>query len=217
MGYPIPKMTVVCLTRKYEPTGGHRNLANCRDCIMSVSASRSYQDTGASSRSLRGGERGALLVEFAFVAPVLIMFVLGTITMGLSYNRSISLNNSARESARYGATLPVADDLEGWLNSVADVARDAAAGDLSASAPGQSICVSFVHTNGTDIHDRTLTVIETSGNRVVIAGVTCFEDGRGSDERRVQVSMQRNSDVTTAVFTSDGVLSAQSVARFERA
>ena len=57
----------------------------------------------------------------------------------------------------------------------------------------------------------------TAGNRVVIAGVTCFEDGRGSDERRVQVSMQRNSDVTTAVFTSDGVLSAQSVARFERA
>lgn len=156
-------------------------------------------------------------MEFAVLAPVLVMLILGTITMGLNYNRSISLNNSAREAARYGATLPVDEDLEVWLNSVADVARDAAAGDLSASAPGQEICVAFVYPDGTETHDRTLAIFESAGSRSMLANATCFDDSRGSGERRVQVVVRRDSHVTTGVYTSDGEIVAQSVARYERA
>lgn len=156
-------------------------------------------------------------MEFAVLAPVLVMLILGTITMGLNYNRSISLNNSAREAARYGATLPVDDNLEGWLNSVADVARDAAAGDLSSSAPGQEICIAFVYPDGTETNDRTLAIFETAGSRSLLASATCFEDGRDAGERRVQVMVRRESDVTTGVYTSDGEVVAQSVARYERA
>lgn len=162
-------------------------------------------------------DRGSMLVEFALVLPVLIMFIMGTITLGLGYNREISMNNSARESARYGATLPVSDDLTGWLNTIADVATDAAAGDMHTGAPGQELCIAYVYPDGTDAHDRTLAVIETAGSRVVVAGATCFDDGRPSGERRVQVSMSRESKVLTGVTTSSMTLDARSVARYERA
>ena len=80
--------------------------------------------------------------------PVLVMLLLGTLTAGLAYNRNNSLNNGARESARYGATLPVNDDLAGWLFDVADVARDSTGGNLEAGVPGQQICVAYVYPRG---------------------------------------------------------------------
>ena len=46
------------------------------------------------------GERGAALVEFALLLPVLMMIVLGTIDFGYLINRSTLLDNAAREGAR---------------------------------------------------------------------------------------------------------------------
>ena len=77
-------------------------------------------------------ERGASLVEFALVLPILAAFLLGTLSAGLAYNRNNSLNNAARESARYAATLPVDGSMSAWLTSVAAVAESAASGDLDA-------------------------------------------------------------------------------------
>ncbi len=74
-------------------------------------------------------ERGAALLEFAMVLPLLLTLLLGLVSSGTALNRSNSLNNAARESARFGATLP-ADNLTFWLNKVADVAIDSATGDL---------------------------------------------------------------------------------------
>lgn len=162
-------------------------------------------------------ERGEVMVEFALLLPVLIMMLLGTITVGLSYNRSNSLNNGARESARYGATLPVGDDLSAWLNSVADVAIASTTGDLTASAPDQELCIAYVYPDGTEGNDQTVAVIEIGGSRSIATGVTCFEDGRPGDERRVQVSMHRTSDFQTGAFTKTINLNAQSVTRYERA
>jgi hypothetical protein len=162
-------------------------------------------------------ERGTAMVEFALIVPVLIMMLLGTITVGLSYNQSNSLNNGARESARYGATLPIGNDISGWLHSVADVAKDSTTGDLSASVPGQEICVAYVYPDGTESGDKTVAIIETSGTRTIAHGVTCFDDGRPSGERRVQITMHRTSEVQTGFYTKNLNLNAQSVTRYERA
>lgn len=183
------------------------------DCSTAIFAATS---TARRSKAAGRTERGALLVEFALLAPLLIMLLLGTITMGMDYNRSISLNNSAREAARYGATLPIEGDLQGWLNSIADVARDASAGDLAAGAPGQRICVAYVYPDGTETHDRTMRLVETAGARQLLAGGTCFNDGRGPDERRVQITVERDMQATTGLWSSSGDLTAQSVVRFER-
>lgn len=45
----------------------------------------------------RTGERGAALVEFAIVMPLLVMLVLGLFSGGLAYNRQLALTNGVRE------------------------------------------------------------------------------------------------------------------------
>lgn len=48
----------------------------------------------------RATERGAVAVEFAILAPVLIMILMGIMEFGRAYNAQISLTNSAREGVR---------------------------------------------------------------------------------------------------------------------
>jgi len=45
-------------------------------------------------------ERGANLVEFAFVLPILVMLVFGIAEFGFAFNNYISLRNGVREGAR---------------------------------------------------------------------------------------------------------------------
>ena len=45
-------------------------------------------------------ERGAVAVEFAILAPLLIMILLGVAEFGRAYNVQISLSNAAREGVR---------------------------------------------------------------------------------------------------------------------
>ncbi len=158
----------------------------------------------ATTRVRRPDEEGAVLVEFALVLPVLLAFLLGTITVGTAYDASISLNNAARESARYGAVRPVEADLSGWLDVVADVAVNSATGELDSGVAGQFVCVAYVYPDGTDAEDRTVRVVEQAGSRQVQTGQSCFSDGRPSDERRVQVQLQRDTnDRGRAVLPDD--------------
>lgn len=48
----------------------------------------------------RTSERGAVAVEFAILAPVLIMILLGIVEFGRAYNAQVSLSNAAREGVR---------------------------------------------------------------------------------------------------------------------
>ncbi|MEV8150675.1 TadE family protein [Arthrobacter sp. NPDC080031] len=48
----------------------------------------------------RASERGAVAVEFAILAPVLIMLLLGIMEFGRVYNVQVSLSNAAREGVR---------------------------------------------------------------------------------------------------------------------
>ena len=48
----------------------------------------------------RASERGAVAVEFAILAPVLVMLLLGIMEFGRAYNAQISLTNAAREGVR---------------------------------------------------------------------------------------------------------------------
>jgi Flp pilus assembly protein TadG len=48
----------------------------------------------------KASERGAAAVEFALLAPVLIMILLGIMEFGRAYNVQVSLTNAAREGVR---------------------------------------------------------------------------------------------------------------------
>jgi hypothetical protein len=62
-------------------------------------STHSYFAVAATRRVRRGGARGGALVEFALVAPLLILLLLGTVDFGI-----VLLNlNSARQGTREGA------------------------------------------------------------------------------------------------------------------
>lgn len=164
----------------------------------------------------RDREAGAALVEFALVIPILLAFLLAIVTGGLSIRQSVSLNNSARETARYGAVLPVDGNLNNWLATVADVAVTSATGDLSATSPGQRICIAYVYPDGSATNDRTMRLTEIGGVRTVAVNATCMADGRPSSERRVQVTVERTGYFDAFIFNTNITLSGQSVSRFER-
>lgn len=162
-------------------------------------------------------EKGASLLEFALVLPILAALLLGTVTAALAFSNSLSLNNAARETARFGATLPVDPDMSTWLNQVADVAISSATGDLDNGVPGRTVCVAYIHPDGGGADDSTTRLtLDDIGNRTVVGGSTCFADGRPSDERRVQVRLVRDADLNVLFFTNTISLTRDSTIRFER-
>jgi Flp pilus assembly protein TadG len=168
-------------------------------------------------------ERGSALLEFAVVLPILLALLVGIVTSGAALNRSNSLNNAARETARFGATLP-ADNLTWWLNEVADVAVEAATGDLADGTDGRYVCVAFVYPDGTVPADSSIgedhTVrieVDSAGTKSITTGSTCYADGRPNAERRVQVVAERNTDLEFFFFNRTVPIDGVSAARYERA
>jgi hypothetical protein len=54
--------------------------------------------------------RGSALVEFALVAPILVVLILLMVQYGLVMNRMLTLSHAAREGARYAAVHPQDDE-----------------------------------------------------------------------------------------------------------
>lgn len=55
-------------------------------------------------RDLFANREGSQLLEFAFVLPFLLVFVVGIIDFGGAYNLKQKLNNTSREAARFAAS-----------------------------------------------------------------------------------------------------------------
>lgn len=51
----------------------------------------------------RDRERGATIVEFALILPILLMLVMGVIELAIAFNRQQGLHAAAREGAREGS------------------------------------------------------------------------------------------------------------------
>ncbi len=52
-------------------------------------------------------QRGQSLTEFALMAPLLVLVLLGAVDLGRAYFAYVSITNAAREGARYGIDNPV--------------------------------------------------------------------------------------------------------------
>jgi hypothetical protein len=161
-----------------------------------------------SSHEIGGDDRGAALVETALVLVLLVMLLVGTVTAAVAFGRDNSIQNAAREASRFGATLPGPVDTT-WLQTVRDVARAAASGDLDTSVSGQFICVA--HGDGSAWESLTDT-----GGVEAEPDAQCFADGRPAGEVRVQVVTQRESTIQAVLFNFDATLSADAAARYER-
>jgi Flp pilus assembly protein TadG len=60
---------------------------------------------GNTESARSGRERGAAVVEMAFVAPLLIILLLGIFTVARAYNVKNTMDHAVREGARFGATI----------------------------------------------------------------------------------------------------------------
>jgi Flp pilus assembly protein TadG len=93
-------------------------------------------------RRLRGRsgreDRGAVIVEFALIAPLLLMLVFGIIDFGWMIDRSNVVNNVARDAARTAS-------LDGSYADITKVATDELK-DIGVTYPGPSATVTVTCT-----------------------------------------------------------------------
>lgn len=187
---------------------------------MTLIRSRARRAGSLVNRRLRGiatsSERGAQLIEFALILPILLSLLFGIVSGGVAFSHNLSIDNAARETARYAATLPVGSSLDTWLQQVADVAVATATGSLDTGQAGRQVCVAYVHPDGSSAADQTRRVVVDPLGTSTFSNQPCVADTRPNDERRVQVELQRDSDLIVFYFSRTVTLTSQSVARFER-
>jgi Flp pilus assembly protein TadG len=90
-------------------------------------------------------DRGAIMVEFALILPILLILLVGIIEFGQAYNTQIALQGAAREGAR---ALALDEDVNAAVNAAAGgiamtVSPNAGCGG---SAPYASVTTSTVFT-----------------------------------------------------------------------
>ena len=183
-------------------------------------------------------DRGAAAVEFAILAPLFFMLVFGMFSGAILFNEKSQLTFAAREGARYGSALPVAQTFSGavdaydstgcttntaagslntgplWACNVAKDAITAASGDLASNIPNVFVCVAMVQEgtpNTVFTASGTTYYYDTAGGTTG----TCFNDGGADQARRVHVLVRRNGSLNAVLFSQSLTLTSQGIARAE--
>jgi Flp pilus assembly protein TadG len=160
----------------------------------------------------RDRSRGAVIVEFAIVAPLLFMLVFGMLTGGLVMERRLALSGASREAARYGATL-TADECNdtsrcggrNWARQVQNVAASRGGRNVNES----DVCVALVEGSGD-------APIATSPNHTTAGGGACYADGSADSGHRVQVRITAEQEIQAVILTVPVASDVRSTARYER-
>jgi Flp pilus assembly protein TadG len=165
----------------------------------------------------RHGDRGAVVVEFALILPILVMLLFGTLTGAICWEQDLAVSHASRQAARYGVTLPTSNytSLDDWLTAVSARAVSTADGNLNTNVTGRQICVAYVYPAGTATLDKTRSRTETSTGSVSYSNSPCYTDGHPTTERRVQVDARRTGTFNAILFTKTLTLREQTVFKYE--
>ena len=160
-----------------------------------------------------------MLVEFAFVMPILIMLLFGLVSAGMAWNQNLALASGARAGARYAATLRTQSgtfaSLDDYLDAVAARVVDSSEGSLATSVDGRVICVAYVHNLNQSAFDKTRSRTET-GTTVTRADSSCYSDNQGPTETHIQISVQRSTKIETGLWSQVVTLHQKVVYRYEQ-
>lgn len=159
-------------------------------------------------RSRVRAEEGANAVEFALVLPLLITLIFGAIWGGFALNSQVALSQSAREAARFGATLDAIGS-SGWFDEVEQRLLDTLSAQL---VTGEAItgCIRAYGEGGVAI-----------GTRTVGAGGSC-SGGAIADESATQAMPRVEIVVNTTTYSigslfPSSALGSEAIARYELA
>jgi Flp pilus assembly protein TadG len=96
-------------------------------------------------------ERGAAAVEFALVAPFVLLLLFGTVTTGLTYSDHLSITNAVREGARLGSAVTFdPSNPTTWATSVQTRVHDVYF-NAGSNLPTSSVCVKLVPKAGSAV------------------------------------------------------------------
>jgi Flp pilus assembly protein TadG len=152
-----------------------------------------------------GAERGATLVEFALLAPLLFALVFGMLTGGLALSTKNSMDNAVREGGRLGATLPEGDS---WAASVQQRVVQLSGGDLTTN----QVCVKLIRKA-----DATTEVTRRqSACPAALAGAEPSAAAVPAGECAVKVWARATRDLNVIFFSRQLPLNVDSINRYER-
>ena len=90
-------------------------------------------------------QRGTAAIEFALIAPIVLMLLFGMISGGMTYSDHLSITNAVREGARFGAAVDYTNP--SWATSVRTRVQQAYFNAGDTLTDGQ-VCVSVVSNAG---------------------------------------------------------------------
>jgi Flp pilus assembly protein TadG len=151
----------------------------------------------------RPDDRGASLVEFALVVPLLTLFLFGIIQFGLAYDMKQSINSAAREGARMAA---IPDEVNVTYSSIDS--RVASTFNSMQTAPIDQLTVVVVDSTNPAITRKTCTTSGCTPASVPVSVSPCT----GQAGQTVVVTATKKHDVTIPFY---GVLPIELVGRGE--
>jgi Flp pilus assembly protein TadG len=176
----------------------------------------SADDVRAMARTTRrGGERGAALVEFALVFPLVVMLIVGMATAGQAYNQKLQVTHAVREGARFAATVsPTQAFTNGdtWANNVRDLVVERSAGALSSA----QVCVALVEGSPATVHAGSANYSTAGAGTPCIPGQDYPVMAGTDDGLRVQVTAERPGRIMLVVVGDiNFAMSARATAKSE--
>jgi Flp pilus assembly protein TadG len=157
----------------------------------------------------RASERGAALVEFALILPIVVSLLMGLVTGGLAYNKKIAITDAVRGAARYGATLA---DSSTYAASVRDRLVQLSASELSAS----DVCVQLIRGGSPNVIVRSWYASAANTSCPSTFGTAPTTPTVSDGYCVVKVWGMKEAKLQAVFFNSDLRLKAGSVAAFER-
>src|SRR5688572_4449177 len=154
-------------------------------------------------------ERGAAMVEFALILPIVASLLMGILTGGLAYNKKIALTDAVRGAARYGATL---NDSETFAANVRDRLVQLSAGELT----GSDVCVELIRAGASNIVRRSWYAGAGNSSCPAQFGTAPTTPTVTTGNCVVKVWGMKTAKLQAVLVNSDLELKAGSVAAFER-
>lgn len=88
---------------------------------------------------MKRSERGANLVEFAIILPVLALLLMGVVDMAYAFHDYVIITNAAREGARVASRLPCRKDNATQQQALKTAITNAVAADVVGLKPGGTL------------------------------------------------------------------------------
>lgn len=158
-------------------------------------------------------ERGASLIEFALVLPLLVMLMLGMITGGIALDNKQQITHATREGARYAAAIPPNQTFASgtWAENVRDLVIERLGADLAST----TVCVSLVQGSPGTVVTPIANYSTATGNGPCIVGQT-YPVTANDGGLRVQVTGSKPAKIEFLVSTANITLSAKATAKSEQ-